>query len=202
MIDSAILQRKFWIFDLDGTLTVPAHDFAAIRTRLAVPPEADILGHIDLQPEEEQLRLRKLLDEIEDEVCANAAPAFGVHALMETLHRRGAGFGILTRNTREVALRTLAAIGIGEYFREEAIIGRYDAPPKPDPEGIFRLLERWGTSPESAVMVGDYLFDLQAGRAAGTATVHLDSSARFRWPELADVAVADASQLATMVMGD
>jgi len=45
-------------------------------------------------------------------------------------------------------------------------------------------------------MVGDYLFDLQVGRAAGTATIHVDGSGAFRWPELADLAVVDLGELA------
>ncbi|HIN00314.1 MAG TPA: HAD family hydrolase, partial [Deltaproteobacteria bacterium] len=32
-----LLQRKYWIFDLDGTLTVAVHDFNAIRNELGIP---------------------------------------------------------------------------------------------------------------------------------------------------------------------
>jgi len=44
-------------------------------------------------------------------------------------------------------------------------------------------------------MVGDYLYDLQAGRLAGALTVHVDSSRSFIWPELADVAVGTLEEL-------
>ena len=40
--------------------------------------------------------------------------------------------------------------------------------------------------PEDAVMVGDYLFDLEAGRSAGTATVLVDSDGTRPWHHLAD----------------
>ena len=36
------LGRRHWIFDLDGTLTVAAHDFAAIRRTLGIPPGRDV----------------------------------------------------------------------------------------------------------------------------------------------------------------
>ena len=39
-----ITQRTFWVFDLDGTLTVPVHDFAAIKRELGLDPEVDILS--------------------------------------------------------------------------------------------------------------------------------------------------------------
>ena len=30
------LDRPYWIFGLDGTLTVPVHDFAELRSRLGI----------------------------------------------------------------------------------------------------------------------------------------------------------------------
>jgi phosphoglycolate phosphatase-like HAD superfamily hydrolase len=45
-------------------------------------------------------------------------------------------------------------------------------------------------------MVGDYRFDLESGRAAGAATVHVDPSRAFRWPELTDLAVGTLAELA------
>jgi len=44
-------------------------------------------------------------------------------------------------------------------------------------------------------MVGDYLFDLQAGRNAGTATVHMDVSGEFLWPELTTLGVRSLPEL-------
>ena len=45
-------------------------------------------------------------------------------------------------------------------------------------------------------MVGDYGFDLQTGRAAGAATIHVDPTRSFRWPELTDIAVGSLAELA------
>jgi hypothetical protein len=47
-------------------------------------------------------------------------------------------------------------------------------------------------------MVGDYLYDLQAGRSAGALTVHVDATRSFRWPELADVGVGTLEELIPM----
>ena len=46
-MDVDLAQRTPWIFDMDGTLTVAAIDFAALRLALDIPPTADIIGHID-----------------------------------------------------------------------------------------------------------------------------------------------------------
>lgn len=194
----AILGRDHWVFDLDGTLTVPVHDFAAIRADLGVPDGADILGHLDGLPGRESRRLHARLDEIEEELAGRAEAAAGAVRLVEVLAGRGVRMGIVTRNTSRIALRVLERIGVGRHFAQEHVIGRHDALPKPDPDGISRLCAAWGTTGGAAVMVGDYLFDLQSGRAAGAATVHVDRSRCFRWPELADIAVGSLEELITI----
>jgi phosphoglycolate phosphatase-like HAD superfamily hydrolase len=45
-------------------------------------------------------------------------------------------------------------------------------------------------------MVGDYQFDLLAGRAAGTATVYVDPSGEFPFARHADVSVRSLALLA------
>jgi HAD superfamily hydrolase (TIGR01509 family) len=193
---SPILGRLHWIFDLDGTLTLPVHDFAFIRRELGVPDGNDILVYLASLSADTVAPLHARLDEIEHELAERATAAPGAHELVERLSRSGVRLGILTRNSREIAMTTLAAIGCREYFRDEEIIGRGEALPKPDPDGILKLAERWGTSPQRSVMVGDYLFDLQAGRAAGAATVHVARPDGQVWPDCTDLAVASLAELA------
>lgn len=194
-----ILARPHWVFDLDGTLTVPVHDFAAIRADLGIPDGVDILGHLDSLPEGEARRLHRRLDEIEEGLAGRAEPSPGAVRLVESLHRRGKSLGIVTRNTRGIALRVLETIGIGGRFAPEDVLGRHDALPKPDPHGLAILSNRWGAAADSLVMVGDYLFDLQSGRACGAATVHVDRSRSFRWPHLTDIAVESLDELAELL---
>ena len=139
------------------------------------------------------------LIEIEYELADKTAAAPGAGRLLDQLFRRNARVGILTRNTREIALHTLGQIGLKGYFTSDDILGRDEAAPKPHPEGIEKLLAAWGSAPDESVMVGDYLFDLQVGRAAGTATIHVDRSRAFRWPELADLSVATLDELAEAI---
>lgn len=191
-----ILQSRHWVFDLDGTLTVAIHDFALIRNVLGVPHGSDILGHLDGLPEAEGMRARALLQSIEEELVQRTEPAEGALELMQLLHRRGTRMGILTRNTRDNALSTLSRIGLLPYLEEGDVLGRDEARAKPDPDGIHKLACRWGVSPAALVMVGDYAFDLETGRAAGAGTVHVDPARAFRWPELTDVAVGSLAELA------
>ena len=43
-------EVRNWVFDMDGTLTVAVHDFAAIRVALDIPAEHDILTHLAALP--------------------------------------------------------------------------------------------------------------------------------------------------------
>jgi HAD superfamily hydrolase (TIGR01509 family) len=191
-----ILSRRCWIFDLDGTLTVPVHDFAAIRAALGMTDgDSDVIQFLDSLPAAESAAGYARLIEIEYDLAARTTASPGAGLLLDQLIQRGSRVGILTRNTRDIALHTLEMIGLRHFFTPEEILGRDEATPKPHPEGINKLLNAWGGAPDEAVMVGDYLFDLQVGRAAGTATIHVDQSGAFSWPELTDLAIGNLGEL-------
>lgn len=193
MIDLA--KRRYWVFDLDGTLTRPVHDFAHIRSELGLEPGSDILASLAALPSPLRERQLALLDRLELLYAGRTEPADDVVVLLEVLSTRGCRLGILTRNSRSVALRALEAIGAGQYFDRDEVLGRDEARPKPDPQGIEYLLKRWCASADQAVMVGDFRYDLEAGRSCGTATVHVDHGKHQPWPELTDLRVTSLSQL-------
>ena len=178
-----------WVFDLDGTLTKPVHDFAAIRRQLGIPPAADILDYLAALPPDDAQPLHEQLHAIELELSARTEAAPGAIACIAKLAERGVRLGILTRNSRAIAHHTLTTLGLADYFAPEQIIGRDEALPKPSPDGLHRLASAWGIAVSELVMVGDYLFDLQTGRAAGAATIHVDPTGAFNWPDLADLCV-------------
>lgn len=196
MVD--LSNKKGWVFDLDGTLTQPVHDFAYMREVLGIRPEQDILATIAEQPEELKRPMTEQLDELERHFAALAKPADSVLECLSVLYERNCCLGILTRNTKEMALLSLEAIGAAEFFKYENILGREESKPKPEPDGINFLLNQWGIDCSSAVMVGDYHFDLLSGRAAGVSTVHVDGQDRH-WPEDTDIRVNSLTELADLL---
>lgn len=182
-----------WVFDLDGTLTIAQHDFPAIRRELGVPAEADILTFMSTLPATEYTAMKAQLDAIELRLAAEVEPAPGAVALVRQLCDQGRRLGILTRNLQAVARSTLDCLGILDCFAPEDVLGREEAEPKPSPDGIHSLLSRWQLSASETVMVGDFRFDLEAGRAAGSRTCLIlpDNP----WPELADWHLPDCSAL-------
>ena len=163
-----ILRCRHWIFDMDGTLTIPAHDFQWLRHQLKIPAEADILGFINSLPEEEAVRAHEFVNRWELDIAQNARPQSDALTLLKALTAAGCKLGVLTRNTLEGARVTLRAAGLDCFFAPEDVLGREQAEPKPKPDGVQALLRRWSAAPSDAVVVGDWVHDVDAGLAAGT----------------------------------
>lgn len=187
---------------MDGTLTQPVHDFCHIRRELDIPQNADILGFIAKQPPEKRKKLTEELDQFELFYAEQAKPADGVQDLLNLLSNLGVRLAVLTRNTREVAFSSLAHIGVLDLFEPHMILGRNEARPKPDPDGVNRILSYWQRRPHQAVMVGDYVHDLNVGRAAGTATIHVAVNPEHHWPEQTDLRVESLKCLYQLIVTD
>ena len=185
---------RHWVFDMDGTLTIAVHDFAAIRRALQIPESDDILHHLAALPPEQAAPKRAWLLDHERELACAARPAAGAFELLQALRERDCRLGVLTRNAHELALVTLETVGLGDFFRAEDILGRDEAPPKPHPGGLLQLAARWGIDPCAMMMVGDYRFDLECARAAGARSV-LVNLPENPWPELADLYARDCRAL-------
>lgn len=195
-----LVGRKFWIFDMDGTLTVPAHDFDAIRDALGLPQGRPILEQLAELPRERARDLRDQLEQIELEIARRARPHRGAPELLAHLIEAGAVLGIVTRNTHRNALETLKTCGLSVHFDPRNILGRESCDPKPSADGIRTLLGFWHANPEEAVMVGDYRFDIESGKEAGTATICIDADGTKEWAELADRVVRDLDELRALLI--
>lgn len=177
---------RHWVFDMDGTLTHPVHDFLYIRQQLDIPEQADILEHLASLDREEAARKHQWLYEHEYELAASAEIAPGAQELIQALHDKQCQLAILTRNDQALAQVTLKAIGLECFFTEATILGREQAIPKPHPDGLRRIAEQWQVAPTQLIMVGDFHFDLSCARAAGAKSVLILESGN-PWPELSDV---------------
>lgn len=183
---------------MDGTLTVPQHDFNAFKRAHDLPEDRDVLGGIETLGPARRVEVLAAVDRWEEEIAKTARAMPDAVRLLEQLTSRGVRCGILTRNTLQGAQITLQATGLQRYFPEPAwVLSRTCAPPKPSPVGIQRLLRLWGARPEQAVMVGDWVFDVQAGRAAGAATVLVarHGPVPAAWEPFADVIVGGLDEL-------
>src|SRR5262245_29527076 len=164
------------VFDFDGTLTEPGSiDFAAIREAIGCPSRQPILEHIENLPSKAlQENCRRILDQFEIRAAQDSRPNAGAEDLVRYLQDRKLKLGIISRNSLgsiRRALENFSSIGASDF---DAIVSRDDfAIPKPSPDAILALSKRFSVPAEEMLIVGDYIFDIEAGRRAGARTAFL-----------------------------
>lgn len=161
------------VFDFDGTLTRPgALDFPAVKKLLGCPLESTILEYIDtLDGEAAKRDAFRKLEEAELEAARRSVPNDGAEETLAWLGARGIRCALITRNCmasiRE-AMKNFRGVSAGDFA---AVISR-ESPyrPKPHPDGILAAARELGAEPGEILVVGDFVFDVEAGAAAGAVT--------------------------------
>lgn len=156
------------IFDMDGTLTRPYLDFRAIRSAIGIA-EPLLENMLALPPGPDRDRAFAILDRFEEEAADASELNDGALEVLSFLASRQIPLGLVTRNSRRSTERVLRkhALAFG------IVVTREDAPAKPRPEPLWMICDRLGVTPPHALMVGDFKFDIAAGRNAGTRTALL-----------------------------
>lgn len=184
-------QIQAVLFDLDGVLVHSPLDLPAIKLELFGDASVFIIEGIEALPEHEQLEKNNILLKRELEAAAKATLDPAVGELFAWLEERSIKRGIITRNCREA----VDLIIENHNVAFGAVVARDDSPPKPDPQAVFRACEMLDVDPIACVMVGDYIFDIEAGRNAGCRTVFLETE-KFKHLETdADARIRDLGEL-------
>ena len=158
-------RRSAVIFDLDGTLTKPDLDFDVIRAEIGV--DGPILEAMESMEPVARKRAESVLVRYEREAARRAELYDGAIDVVRWIRKAGFGVAILTRNSRANADAVLTRFGI----TVDAMRTRDDGAIKPSAEPLLSLCSELDVAPRDSWMVGDYLFDIQSGTAAGARTV-------------------------------
>lgn len=212
------LRRHCVLFDLDGTLVDTAPDLTGALNRLRaerdLPPfpeqalrsmasqGAAGLLRVGLEmgaehPEFERARARYL--EIYAAHLAERSMLFeGLSELLDELHTQNRVWGIVTNKPGWLTRPLLDALGLAS--RAACVVsGDCTATPKPDPAPVLLACTQAQLRPEQCVLIGDDRRDVEAGRAANTATIavgwgyHPDSDPPDTWG--ADAYVRSTAEL-------
>jgi phosphoglycolate phosphatase len=179
-------------FDLDGTLLDTSGDLAAAvnhalesvgRAALPVDRVRPMIGggsrHMLAQgmaatggytEAELDMLQRRLLDHYEANIAVLTRPFPGTLDTLDQLARRGVALGIVTNKNERLARLVLGELGLTHRFA--SIVGGDTLGPgrsKPLPDLIHLMVEQCGGG--RAAFVGDSIYDVTAGRAAGLPTV-------------------------------
>ncbi len=156
------------IFDMDGTITKPKVDFAAIEREIGAKV-GFIIDYAERSSPEERTRALSILERFEAQAAIESELNEGVLEMLEFLSKKKLKKAILTRNSRKSVDTVLRKHNL--HF--EYIVSREDAKPKPAPDPIFLLSKKMEIHTDHLLMVGDYKYDIMCGKAAGTRTVLL-----------------------------
>jgi HAD superfamily hydrolase (TIGR01549 family) len=161
---------KAVIFDLDGTITQPFFDFNAIRAEMGLTREdGPVWEAMQKMSPQRRMKTEEILFYHEQKGVNESQLNEGAVETVDDLRKQGIKVGILTRNRTANAWAVAKKHGL----QFDAVMGREDGPVKPDAFGVVKLCEQFGVQPKEALMVGDYLFDIQCARAAGAVAVLL-----------------------------
>jgi len=172
------------VFDLDGTLVVQELDFDAMRREIGLPtgtPLLEALERMDAAGREAAVAVLRRHELVAAET-ARLNP--GVAAFLDWLAECDVRRAVLSRNMREAVVKVLRRCGLSF----ELVLASEDAPYKPSPEGLWQICAAWGMAPAEVLMIGDYLYDVQAGRSAGTRTALVTHGRALPFAHMADVA--------------
>lgn len=177
------------LFDLDGTLADTAPDLAAALNRVRAehgldPAPYDVLrpvasagarGLIEaafhIRPGDgdyEELKER-FLNHYRQALAVESALFDGVPALLEALQSQGIRWGVVTNKISRFTEPLIGQIGL----QNASCVVSGDTTPhsKPHPAPLLEAARLLGLPPSKCWYVGDDLRDIQAGKAAGMATV-------------------------------
>jgi mannitol-1-/sugar-/sorbitol-6-phosphatase len=160
-------------------LLAAMHGVRSVEVIRTLRPKLDAIAEAELIERAQAEDVRGL------RAIAGAAEALG--ALREDR------VALVTSATRALAEARLGAVGISPpavvVFGDDVERG------KPDPEGYRTAAERLGVDPAEALVVEDSPPGIEAGRAAGAATVALTSTHTAAELEAADVVIAALEEL-------
>ncbi len=156
------------IFDLDNTLVESDLDFALIKSEIGT--DEPILEYRETLDDAGKERVDAILGRHERRSAENCALCQGARELLDFLKSRHVATGLLTRNSRE----SVATMVARHDLQFDCTVTRQDAEPKPSAQPVLLICGKLGVEPRDTLLIGDYLYDIQAGQAAGTLTMLLD----------------------------
>lgn len=205
------------LFDYDGTLMDTnevvlqswQHTFRTIRGYEEDPEvirqtfgEPLVMTLAKLFPETPVEKSLDIYRTFQREVFTDFVEVFsGMFELLEELKYQGYKLGLVTSRTKDTTWAGLEHYGMDKYFDAVITAGDTDKH-KPDPAPILITLDRMGSLPEEAIMVGDTMFDLLCAQNAGVKSVIVDWSVTMTTDEKkqADYVIKSAEDLLNILI--
>lgn len=184
------------IFDMDGTLTRPAIDFADMRRELDIP-RGDIVAEILKRSPAAQKQAWAIIEAHEERALRDQALQPGCLQMLARCRAAKLRMGLVTRNSSRSVAHFCKAHGVAF----DGVVTREFPHIKPHPAPVLHLLGQWGIPPADALVVGDYVHDIESGRAAGTRTCFFQNKGLTFHGEHADYVAHSMAELEDVIFG-
>ena len=150
------------IFDMDGTLVDVPYDWPRIKADLDTGNQS-ILEFLSDLPEPERSRKWTVLEGYEKTATAKAVLKNGVPELLFYLKQKHIRTALVSNNSQKnVSLLTRKF-----SLKFDITLSRDSGMVKPTAHPFLHILRTWNIPKAECGVVGDALFDVQAGEAAG-----------------------------------
>jgi HAD superfamily hydrolase (TIGR01549 family) len=178
------------LLDMDGTLTRPMLDFPAIKAEMGIgnQPILEALAEMDVQRRE---LAQAILLRHEERAAAESVLNPGCHELLDWINQNQIPIALITRNSR----RSVDVVMKRHDLFIDVLITRDDGMFKPDPAPLLVACQRLGADSTNAWMIGDGVYDVQAGLAAGMRTVWLSHGRKREFQAQPWLVVTDLHEL-------
>ena len=181
---------KAVVFDFDGTLAVLNIDFSAMRERIF-----DLIRRLGVREEAIQEKYlleiidevygmlwkenpsgaetfyqasHDILHEVEMQAAEEGSLMDGATAALKRLREKGIKVGIITRNCEDAVRKVFPKINdFCDVFVSRNSVKKV----KPHPDHLTHVMKLLKISGKEAVMVGDHVIDIQAGKRVGMKTI-------------------------------
>ena len=182
-----------FLLDWDGVLADTRLDFSHLRDKYfggRIVPLSETAAAL---PEPDRSLVLAEIHETEMKGADAATAVEGAKDLIAWLDDARKPWAVISRNSRDSILLAAERCGIAlppvTLSREEPYV-------KPDYRALKLAAERLGTPLADCVMVGDFLFDLEAAKSAGIPSVLVRKKTGAEWENLADFAYPTVSDFA------
>lgn len=185
------MSNRLVVFDCDGTLVDSQHSICAAMTRafesekLAPPARHAILAIVGLSLPHAMARLmpdaqadyhdhlaecyKRAFHDLRRENAVSEPLYPGIAALIERLDADGWMLGVATGKSDRGLNLVLSHHGLLARFATLQTADRH--PSKPHPSMLATAMAEAGATPDTTVMIGDTVFDIEMGLAAGVRSI-------------------------------
>lgn len=179
------------VFDLDGTLVTSNLNFSAIRAEIGCAADEDVLEYLERLEPDARAEAESVIHRHEVEDALQSEWIAGAREFVNDLREANFPLAILTRNSDYSSRVKISRNQIPIPY----LVTRENSKPKPDPQALNRIAASFSIAPEKVLMVGDYKYDLQAGRNAAMPTCLVNFEGTPDYLHLADFSFSTVAEL-------